>query len=122
MNAGKLDREITIEKKQVTQDPTYGTELITWVPLVAQAGSPVIAERFRAEVQDVPPGRSEAVALGLPTARNLTRIRLRWRDDITSAMRVTVHGNSDVVYQIIGGPAEVGGRQELIELICERYT
>ena len=122
MRAGTLNREITVEKQQVTQDPNYGTDLISWVPLVALPGSPVIAERFPAEVQDVPPGRAESVALGLSEARNQTRIRLRWRDDIVSTMRVTVHGDSDVIYQIVGGPAEVEGRKELIEIVCERYA
>ncbi len=37
MRAGGLSRQITIEKKQVTVDSVYGTELVTWVPLVAEA-------------------------------------------------------------------------------------
>lgn len=122
MKAGSLNRLITVEKKQISQEPVYGTDLITWVPLIAQPGSPVIAERFHAEVQDVPPGRSESVALGLVTARNQTRIRLRWRNDITSDMRITLHGDTDVIYQIVAGPAEVDGRKELIEMVCERYS
>lgn len=123
-SAGKLDREVTIEKLKSPPDldPDYGTPIASWVPLVALPGQPTVAERFRAEVQDVPPGRSEAVQLGLSVARNQTRVRIRWRDDIDSSMRVTVHGNSDVIYQIVGGPAEVEGRQELTEMICERYT
>ena len=33
MRAGEFDRRVTIEKKVVTQDPSYGTELITWTSL-----------------------------------------------------------------------------------------
>jgi len=122
MRAGSMTREITIEKKEVTVHSVYGTEVVTWVPLVAQAGSPVVAERFRAEVQDAMPSRSEAVTQGLQIARNQTRLRMRWRDDVTSAMRVTVHGDSDVVYQIVGGPADIDGRKSMIEMVLEKYS
>lgn len=122
MRAGTHDREISIHKKSVTPDATYGTEVITWVPLVALPGQPTVAERFRAEVQDALPSRSEAVGLGLVTARNQTRIRMRWRRDVTSDMRITVHGDVDVIYQIVGGPADIEGRKERIEMVCEKYS
>ena len=115
-------RWITIEQKSVTQDPTYGTEVVTWVPLDPEPGSPSVAIRFRAEVQDALPSRSESVRQGLELARNQTRIRMRWRGDVTSDMRVTVHGDTDVVYQIVGGPAEIGGRKRRLEMVIERYS
>ncbi len=121
--AGSLDRMVTVEYPVKTQDAVYGTELITWLPLVRDGvGSPIIGVRFWAEVQDALPSRSEAVTQGLAVARNQTRMRLRWRDDITSAMRVTLHGDTDTIYQIVGGPADFGGRKELIEIVCERYS
>lgn len=120
--AGALSRQITVEQKQVTVDPTYGTELVTWVPLVAEAGSPTVAVRFWAEIQDALPSRSEAVTQGLAVARNQTRLRMRWRSDVTSAMRVTIHGDTDTVYQIVGGPAEIGGRKSMLELVLEKYS
>lgn len=106
----------------MTQDPDYGTEIVAWVPLVEQAGSPTIAERFWAEVQDALPSRAESVTQGLAVARNQTRIRLRYRNDIDSSMRVTVHRDTDVVMQIVGGPAMVGGRKVLTEIVCERFS
>ena len=120
--AGKLDRQISIERKQVTLDPVYGTELIEWVPLVAEPGSPTVAVRFWAEVQDALPSKAESVVSGAVVAHNQTRIRMRWRDDIDSSMRVTVHGDSDTVYQIVGGPADIDGRKSQIEIMCERYS
>lgn len=122
MNSADLDRQISIYRKQVTPDPTYGTEIVTWVPLVPQVGNPTVAERFWANVQDAVPSRSEAVTQGLAMARNQTRIRLRWRSDIDSSMRVTLHGDTDVVYQIVGGPAEIGNRKERIEMVLEKYS
>jgi head-tail adaptor len=50
---------------------------------------------------------------------------MRYRDDIDSSMRITVHGDdADTVYQIIGGPAQVTaeGRKTMIEVFCERYS
>ena len=118
-----LDREITVEKKSVTKDADYGTEIIAWIPLVAEVGCPLVAQRFDANVQDVLPGRAESVLNGtLSIARNLTRIRLRYRTDIDSSMRVTVHGDRDRVMQIVGGPAEIGGRQQYLELLCEAIS
>lgn len=122
IQAGKMDRQITIWRKQVTVDPTYGTELVDWVPLVALPGSPTIPERFWAEIQDALPSRSEAVTQGLLVARNQTRLRMRWRDDIDSSMRVTVHGDTDQIYQIVGGPADIAGRKGMIEMVLEKFS
>ena len=117
MQPAKLDRQITIEKKSVTQDPTFGTEIVTWVPLVPAPGDP----KLWAEVQDVLPSRSESVTQGLAVARNQTRIRLIYRSDLDSSMRVTVHGDTDVVMQIVGGPAMLG-RREMTEIVCEKLS
>jgi head-tail adaptor len=116
-----LDREITVERQSVTQDATYGTEVVTWIALSYLPGSPLVAERFPAEIQDVMPSRSESVQQGLAQARNQTRIRMRYRNDIDSSMRIVVHGDADVVFQIVAGPAEIFGRRAFIELMCERY-
>ena len=122
MSAGEVDCQITVEQKSVTRDADYNTEIVEWVPLVAVAGSPVVGERFWAKVQDVLPSRSESVKQGLAIGRNQTRIRLRYRNDIDSTMRVTVHRDTDVVYQIIAGPAFIGSRKDRIEIVCERYS
>lgn len=129
MRAGDLDREVSIWRRAVSGDPEYqapetgfGTERVVWLPLVPLAGSPLAGERFPAQVQDALPSRSEAVVQGLQVARNQTRIRMRYRNDVTSAMRVIVHGDTDVTYQIVGGPAEIGGRKDGIEIVCERVT
>lgn len=112
MQAGRLDRMISIEYKHVEPEAAYGTDVVTWQRL----------ETCAAEVQDALPSRAEAVQQGLAVARNQTRIRIRWRSDIDSSMRIIVHGDTDVVYQIVGGPAEVGGRKRMLELVCERFS
>lgn len=117
-----LDRQITVEKPGTGRDPLYNTPTGDWEPLSILPGSPEVAERFWAEVRDVMPSRDEALRQGLQVGRKATRIRLRWRDDIDASMRVTVHGDTDTVYQIIGGPAEIGGRKAYIEMLCEKYS
>ncbi|HSW83539.1 MAG TPA: head-tail adaptor protein [Usitatibacter sp.] len=121
MNSGRYDQQITIEKP-TTVDGELGPQPGPWVPLVSLPGSPTVAERFWAEMQDVMPSRSEAVKMGLAVARNQTRCRMPWRSDIDSSMRVTWHQDTDVVYQIVAGPADIGRRKEAIELMLERYS
>lgn len=121
MSLGKYDQQITISRP-TTLDGEFGPQPGPWVPLVALPGSPTVAERFYAEMQDVMPSRSEAVKQGLAVARNQTRCRLPWRDDVDSSMRVTWHRETDVVYAIVGGPADIGKRKEAIEIMLERFS
>lgn len=121
MKPPRLDTPITVEQKSTTQHAVYGTDVVTWTPVETE-GSPPATVKWFAEVVDVQPGRQESAIEGLAVSRNLTRIRLRYRADVDSSMRVIVHGDSDVVHQIVGGPAEVGGRKMWIELLCERIS
>lgn len=112
MKIGSLDRRVLIEYPVSGQDPDLGTPVITWTELAT----------IWAEVEDVSPSRSEGVKQGLVTARNQTRIRYRYRTDVTSAMRMTVRGPVDRVLQIIAGPAAIGGRFSLSEVMCESVS
>ena len=110
MEAGKRDVRIRIERKATTQDPTYGTDVVQWAPHV----------ELWTEWQDILPSRAESVTQGLAVARNQSRLRFPWRDDIDSSMRV-VRLDNDKVFQIVGGPAELGAR-EGIEVVVERTS
>lgn len=116
-----LDRDISIEQKVGTQDATYGTGADVWAPLVAMAGSPTSAERFPARIEDALPGRSESMSDGLVIGVTRAWLWMRWRADVTSAMRVTVHGESNEVYQIVSGPAMIG-RKEYLKMLIEKVT
>lgn len=109
---GTLRDRITIEGEVIINDPDYGP---------TPGGWGVIASRIAANVQDTLPSRSEAVKQGIAIAANQTRIRFRYRTDIDSSMRVTIHGPKDRVMQIIGGPAVLGNRAG-IEILCEDYS
>lgn len=123
--SGRHDRLISIDYPTKAQDARFGTETVVWVPLDPLPGSPTIGRKFFAEVQDALPSRNESPSLGVAIAANQTRIRFRWRPDITTQMRVTLYGSSsqyDQLYSIVGGPAEIGGRKAMIEIVCEKYS
>jgi len=111
MYLGVLDRRVNIEQKVVTQDATYGTEVITWTLLAT----------VWANVQDALPSKSESVLQGLAVALNQVRVRIRYRSDVNSAMRITIKGDTDRVLQIVGGPSELG-RRDGIEIMCESVS
>ena len=103
-----LNKRCRIEQRSTTQDSTYGTLTTSWTLLAV----------VWCQLQDVLPSRSEAVKNGMQVSANQTRFRCRWRSDIDSSMRLTVDG---IIYQIVGGPAELGKR-EFIECMLERYS
>jgi SPP1 family predicted phage head-tail adaptor len=114
MRGSQLDKRITIERKSVTQDPDYGTDVITWAAITN-------GTRVPAQFQDVLPSKAESTRDGLRVAILPARVRIRYRSDVTADMRVIFHGASDRTMQIVGGPAEIG-RREWLEMVCEAYS
>ena len=111
MSAFKFNKRIRFERSGGT-DPEYGTQNQDgWVPF---------CERW-AEVQDVTPSKSEAVTNGLRVARDATRVRIRYRADITADMRIVELSGRKRILQIVGGPAEIAGGRE-IEILAEAYS
>jgi len=115
MNIGAMNREVVIQRRTETQDPIYGTAIVTWADLAT----------VWAEVQDILPSRAERVAEGIDIARRPARVRMLYRDDVTTDMRFKVLGRggseADRVMQIIAGPAELGFR-ERVEFVAEELT
>lgn len=105
-----LDTRVRFESRSVTQDPTYGTDVVSWVPVCV----------VWAEVMDVLPTRQQAeqVRQVVQVATMRARVRIRYRTDIDATMRCIIGG---VTYQIVGGPAEIG-RHEFMELLVEKYS
>ncbi len=104
-----LDTRITIKSRSVTNEGTYGSEVVTW---------PTFATPW-AEWKEVAPSNSESVRQGLEVARNQVRVRIRYLAGVDSSMRIA---RGAVVYRIVGGPSEVGGRHQYLELMLERYS
>lgn len=121
MDAGNFDQLIEIQYGFKSQDAQFGTEVVSWLPLVTLPGSPTVPAPIWAEWVDTPPSRSEAVRQGLDVARNQSRVRMRYLPDVDSTMRIIRKGPPDVTYSIVGGPAIIG-RREYLEMVCERYS
>jgi head-tail adaptor len=84
----------------------------------AGSGAWVLVDEVWAEVQDVLPSRGERASNGFNMATHPARVRMHFRDDITSDMRFIDGAH---VMQIISGPARIE-RGARIEFMVEDYT
>lgn len=103
-----LNSRCKIEKKQVTIDEIYGTEVINW----GQVGV------FWCEIQDVLPSKSESIQSSVNIGKKQSRLRIRYTKNLDSSMRVII--GSDI-YQFVSDFAELSDRQYL-EVLIEKYT
>jgi SPP1 family predicted phage head-tail adaptor len=105
-----MDTRVRFENKSISQDPVYGTEVISWLPKAT----------VWAEVMDVLPTRQQAEQMRNNTQVSVrrARVRMRYRSDIDASMRCLIGG---IVHQIVGGPAEIG-RHEFMEILIERVS
>jgi head-tail adaptor len=111
MDIGPLDKRGRIERKTITKDADYGSPVITWTLVgVAWCG-----------VQDMLPSKSDAVANNMAISTGRTRVRMRYRSDITSEMRIVINRPEPTIYQIVAGPAELGNKDG-IEMMVEKFT
>ena len=116
MNIGSLNRRITIQKKSVTLDADYGTEIVTWVTHAT----------VWANVSDLTMGTSKNAEseerdslLQINSIR--TRIIIRYLSTVTSDMRIKLTDRSNRILQIVSGPVEIGQRDGM-EIIVASYT
>lgn len=106
-----MNREVQIRHRVRTQNAADGSYVYTWSTL---------ATAF-AEVQDQLPSRGERIADGVDVKRRPCRVRMYWRDDVTSAMQLRVLGRGDEDdrdLRIVSGPAELGYRDRM-EFVAE---
>ena len=117
LDARKLDRRVAIERP-VTKPGFLSAGSGTWEPV----------ETVWASVEDALPSRAERLADGINVASRPARVRMRYRDDVTPAMRFvllrkvgTAWEPSGRIMQIIAGPAELG-RRDGLEFMVEDYS
>lgn len=108
LKAGNLDQRITFEERTTDQEDIYGTNEGGWVDYAT----------VWAQVQDLLPSRNEGIESNIEISRRPCRIRIRYRNDINSAMRIDLDGRK---LRILSAPAELG-RREGIELLAEELT
>lgn len=107
--AGDLNTSVEIQQRATTRNATYGTRV---------EGEWTTIATVWAQVQDMLPSRAERVAEGVNIARRPSRIRMYYRDDVHSGLRLKIGSR---LLKIVAGPAELGFR-EGIELITEEQT
>ena len=83
----------------------------------AGSGSWILVAEVWANVRDMLPSRGERLADGVNVAARPSRVRIRFRDDVTSEMRFVL---GERIMQIVSGPAELGWREGL-EFVVEEY-
>lgn len=120
LTAKDLDRRITFQRPAVARDPDSNT------PIGGDDGWAPVATVW-AQVLDNLPSRGEASGDGINVERRPARVRIRWRDDVDSAMRMILWkgdegGEADRVMQIVAGPADIFGRHNFSELMAEEYS
>jgi len=101
-----LDRRVRLERP-IADDSIDGAGAGRW-KLVAECW---------ANVQDALPSRGDRLGEGINIASRPARVRIRYRDGVTSAMRIVM---GDRVMQIVTQPAELG-RREALEFMVEDY-
>lgn len=111
-SAGNLDRRVAIEAKSVTRDPVYGSESVSWSTLAT-----VWAQVLEYAADNEALTGSATSTGSAHTYRRPVRVRMRWRSDVDTAMRLRVGTR---LLQITG-TAELGRRQGL-ELACQEWS
>lgn len=107
LRAGDLNRLIRIERP-VAAAGFDGAGSGTWELVAEVLGN----------IRDALPSRAERLADGINVAARPARVRIRYRTDVTAAMRFVVDGRT---MQIMSGPAELG-RREGLEFMVEEWT
>lgn len=106
LNAGELDRPVTIQRRRVARDPNFGSEEVTWS---------TFAERW-AKVRDV--NAVERVGDSLRTITRTTLVTFRWLDGLTSDMRIVLQdGRALNIVSLV----EIG-RKLGQQCACEEYS
>jgi len=105
MRAGPLRHRVTIEQKNPTRD-THGGEVPGWTTLATVWAAVEFLQ-----------GREYFDAQQIQAQANV-RVRLRYRSDVTSDMRVVWDSRN---FLIVAPPMEDSKRRELV-LLCQEVT
>lgn len=111
MILGRLNSYVRIEQKSVTNDPDYGTEVITWTTY----------KEAWANVLDVLTKNQESSETDLRLLTRPCKIQMHYDSGINATMRVVMLDRDNRILQIVTAPAEIG-RRDGIEFMAEQYS
>ena len=109
LTSSDLDRQVIIQQRTVTRDPTLGSELVAWSTLATVWAQVIPSATATAS--------DEAMRQGVQTYARPTKVRMRHRTDVDTTMRLSHNGH---LLQILG-LAELGRKQGL-ELACKEWS
>lgn len=112
MRAGQLDRRLTLQRPGTVDDPVYGPQPGGWTDFAA---------RIPAQKWDLLPASTEVNGPAVQVSGHPARVRIRYMRGVTSDMRVVMHEETDVVYEMTSTPAEIG-RREWLEFTIGDFT
>lgn len=115
MNAGPLDQRVSFERKNITRDPEFGGEVITWEPI----DEPSTVWARCTDVRDPARGGDEKVTQSAVVGQARTTVLVRWRGDISLDIMRIRWLDRDRTLSIVS-QAEVG-RRDGLELSCEEF-
>ena len=101
MQAGRLNRRVTVERRTVVEDP-LGGGAVTWVPLAT------LWANFRNA------SGSEAIRNDAPVGITKASVRIRYREDIDPTCRLIHRGTTYNIESVL--PDQVA--REYCDLVC----
>jgi SPP1 family predicted phage head-tail adaptor len=110
MDIGILDRRVRVERKTVSQDPDYGSQVETWATYVETWAS----------IQDITTNNQERTNSDLRQLTRPCRVKMRYFPDIDPTMRLVVLDRGERILSIVSKPAELG-RKDGIEFMCQEF-
>lgn len=110
MSALKFNQRIRIEKLGA-RDPEYNTPTDAWLLVI----------EVWAKVEDTKPSKTDATQQGIRLAHDSATVWIRYRDGITSDMRIVELSGRRRTLSITGGPASIHGGREL-EFTVEKFS
>lgn len=112
MDASDLDQQIRIEYQATTTDATYGPQPGAWLELTT----------VWAKVEEILRPRPMDHGQELRMQARPVKVTMRYRDDVTSDMRLVMVDRNDRTLRITNGPAETGGRKRFIQVFAEEFS
>lgn len=104
---GRFKDRVTILQPGRASSAKYGSSTVTFSELAT----------VWAEVRDMLPSRAERISEGLEISRRPCRVRMRWRADVRTDMRLRFRGADLRIVAL----AEIG-RREVLEVVAEQLS
>lgn len=103
--SGDLRHKVQLQEKQIAQDPDTGEMVTTWATVA------------NVWAQIVPLSGREFLAASAEQSEVRSRIVIRYRDDVTAAMRIVYRGKYHAILAVL--PDAESGREHLTLMVAE---